>query len=324
MNDVVLILTHTADHFTVDRVAAALGWRGVRSFRFDTDCFPLEAQASVRIDSRGVGQILTYRGSTISAEDVRSVWARKLWAPRMDQSLDPRFQTMCATESSAMLQGFLAGFQHVRWVNDPVSDYKAEIKMRQLRLAADTGLRVPRTLNTNDPEQARAFYSEVGGAMVAKLLRPLSTSMGPAPVFMYTSEVSDADLADAEMLRHGPMVFQEKIEKSCELRIAYVGGRCFVGSVDAAKSARGQVDWRLADPDECGWREDEAPADVTSRLNDLMTRLGLVYGAIDMIRTPDGEHVFLEVNPSGEWGMLEKNLGLPISEAIAEALLSNT
>ena len=53
-----------------------------------------------------------------------------------------------------------------------------------------------------------------------------------------------------------------------------------------------------------------------------MSELGLVFGAVDLIRTPSGEHVFLEVNPSGEWGMLERDLGLPISEAIAEALLA--
>jgi len=40
-----------------------------------------------------------------------------------------------------------------------------------------------------------------------------------------------------------------------------------------------------------------------------------------VIVTPEGEHVFLEVNPLGQWGMLERDLGLPISQAIAEALL---
>ncbi|NEO45670.1 MAG: MvdC family ATP-grasp ribosomal peptide maturase, partial [Moorea sp. SIO4A3] len=41
------------------------------------------------------------------------------------------------------------------------------------------------------------------------------------------------------------------------------------------------------------------------------------------IVTPDGEYVFLEVNPTGEWGMLERDLGYPISDAIADALLSD-
>jgi glutathione synthase/RimK-type ligase-like ATP-grasp enzyme len=54
-----------------------------------------------------------------------------------------------------------------------------------------------------------------------------------------------------------------------------------------------------------------------------MSELGLVFGAIDLICTPEGEHVFLEVNPAGEWGMLERELSLPISDAIAGALMSD-
>jgi hypothetical protein len=54
-----------------------------------------------------------------------------------------------------------------------------------------------------------------------------------------------------------------------------------------------------------------------------MSELGLVFGADDLICKHSGEHVFLEVNPGGEWGMLERDLELPISEAIAEALLDH-
>ena len=53
-----------------------------------------------------------------------------------------------------------------------------------------------------------------------------------------------------------------------------------------------------------------------------MASLDLAFGAIDVIRSPDGGHVFLEVNPAGEWGMLERDLGCPIADAIAEALLA--
>ncbi|HEU4390181.1 MAG TPA: MvdC family ATP-grasp ribosomal peptide maturase, partial [Blastocatellia bacterium] len=216
MADTVLILTHTADHFTIDRVAAALEHLGARSIRFDTDLFPLEAKLSVRIDSRGLRHSLTHRSTTIGADEVCAIWMRKLWTPRMDESLDEQYRTMCVSESAAMLRGFLDGFQEVVWVNDPICELAAEIKMRQLRVASKVGLKVPRTLNTNDPKEARTFYDELGGQMVTKLLRPLSFSMGAAPVFMYTSEVRAEDLADAEMLRHSPMVFQETIPKSEE------------------------------------------------------------------------------------------------------------
>jgi hypothetical protein len=36
----------------------------------------------------------------------------------------------------------------------------------------------------------------------------------------------------------------------------------------------------------------------------------------------EDRHIFLELNPAGEWGWLQRDLGFPIAEAIAETLLS--
>jgi MvdC family ATP-grasp ribosomal peptide maturase len=320
--DIVLLLTHTADYFTVDRVAEALERRGATPVRFDTDLFPLEAKLAASLSGDGCDYFVEQGGAAVSAGEVRAVWNRKIWVPRMDESLDPQFYDMCVRESSTMLRYFLDGLRGARWVNRPHDNDEAENKLRQLRVAKDVGLRIPRTLSTNDSERARAFFDECEGRVVAKLLRPLSVSMGQAPIFVYTSDVSEQDLADAEMLRHSPMVFQERVSKSVELRIAYVAGEMFAGAIDARGSARGQTDWRLAGPDECPWFLGEVPDDVARKLKLFMSELRLVYGAIDMIRTPEGEHVFLEVNPGGEWGMLERDLGLPISEALAGALVS--
>jgi glutathione synthase/RimK-type ligase-like ATP-grasp enzyme len=119
------------------------------------------------------------------------------------------------------------------------------------------------------------------------------------------------------------MVFQELIPKAYELRVAYVAGEVFSGALYASGTSRGQTDWRRAAPEECRWQKAQLPNEVASSLQTLMSELGLVFGAVDLICTPSGEHVFLEVNPGGEWGMLERDLELPISEAIAEALLDH-
>jgi len=322
--EVVLMLTHTGDFFTVDRVAAALTRKGVRPFRFNTDLFPLEIRLSAKLTANGLQHLIQHNDTVIDASQVRAVWDRKIWTPQMDEKLAPEFHEMCIRESFAALYGFLDYFHSLRWINDPQKSIDAENKLRQLRVAARVGLRIPRTLTTNDPHQARGFFTELGGNMVAKLLKPLSISMGAPPVFVYTSDVREEDLTEAEMLRHSPMVFQERIAKEIELRIAYVDGQCFVGAIDASRSIAGQTDWRLSAPSECRWFEAEIPEDIATRLRALMSELGLVYGAIDLIRTPDGEYVFLEVNPGGEWGMLERDLNLSISEAIADALLQKS
>jgi hypothetical protein len=119
------------------------------------------------------------------------------------------------------------------------------------------------------------------------------------------------------------MVFQELIPKAYELRVACVASEFFAGALNASGTSRGHTDWRRAAPEDCRWQKAELPAEVAKGLQTLMSGLSLVFGAADLICTPSGEHVFLEVNPGGEWGMLERDLDLPISEAIAAALLEN-
>ena len=319
--DAVLLLTHSADFYTVELVAEALARRGARPLRLNTDRFPSSVKLSARAGDDRAARLITDVGAHVSAEEVRAVWARKLWPPRPDADLDARFREMCVRESVAALEGFLDALHGARWVNDAERERAAENKQRQLRLAARAGLRVPRTLVTNDPAATRQFFAENEGQVVAKLLRPLTVSMNAPSLFVYTSLVKEEDLADAEALRHSPVVFQELIPKARELRVAWVAGEAFAGALDASGTARGQTDWRRAAPEECRWQRAELPAEVSRGLQALMSGLGLVFGAIDLICTPAGEHVFLEVNPSGEWGMLERDLGLPIADAIARALL---
>jgi len=317
----VLLLTHSGDFYTVDLVAHALARRNVRSVRFNTDLFPSQIKLSTRAGDDRAALFITETGEQISTDDIRAVWARKLWSPRMAHDLDERYRSMCINESAAALEGFLDALHHAHWVNNLDRQRDAENKQRQLRLAARAGLRVPRTLVTNDATAARQFFAETNGQTVAKLLRPLAVSMDAAEPFVYTNRVREEDLAGAETLRHSPMVFQELIPKAYELRVAYVAGEAFAGALDATGTSRGHTDWRRAAPEECRWQKIQLPIEVASSLEALMSGLGLLFGAVDLICTPSGEHVFLEVNPSGEWGMLERDLGLPISDAIAAALL---
>src|SRR6185437_12259434 len=123
--------------------------------------------------------------------------------------LDERYRSMCIGESIAALEGFLDALHDARWINDLQLQRAAENKQRQLRLAARAGLSVPRTLVTNDQSAARQFFAETDGQTVAKLLRPIAVSIDAVDAFVYTNRVREEDLADAEMLRHCPMVFQE-------------------------------------------------------------------------------------------------------------------
>ena len=154
-----------------------------------------------------------------------------------------------------------------------------------------------------------------------KFLTPLSYSMKGSSFFKYTSKVKEEDLLDAKTLGYCPMIFQEQIPKQRELRIVFVDGNFFVGALNASQYAASTTDWRCADDKNLGWEPFQLPEKLASRLNLFMKKFGLLFGAFDFIQTPSGEYFFLEVNPTGEWGMLERDLELPISKAIANTLL---
>jgi len=50
----------------------------------------------------------------------------------------------------------------------------------------------------------------------------------------------------------------------------------------------------------------------------------LAYSAIDLVFTPDGRYVFLELNAIGQFGWLEGRTGFPLYHTLAKLLGTST
>jgi glutathione synthase/RimK-type ligase-like ATP-grasp enzyme len=315
----VLLLTHSADHFTVDRVLAGVARRGAHPVRLDSDRFPAEYRLTTRVSGDGMALRLHTHDVEFPVASVASVWMRRIFGPPRSSGLTDLEADQCVRESRAALEGFLSALHGAHWLDPLAHVREAENKLVQLREAQRAGLHVPRTVVGNDPDEVRALWAECRGQLVAKMLTPVTRSMGPPAAAVYTHTLSASDLDDLEGLALAPMIFQERIDKLRELRVVYVAGRCFVGSLEATSD-----DWRKPTQGSTSptspWRVDRLPDDVAARLDAVMRALGLRFGVADFLAARDGSHPFLELNPVGEWGMLERDLDLPIADAIAEEL----
>jgi MvdC family ATP-grasp ribosomal peptide maturase len=318
----ILLLTHSKDYYTIDRVEKAIARKGCRPFRFNTDKFPEQVKLSIHLEEGEVVLSLQEEGQQkkFYTKDVYSVWVRKIGTPYIPENMNPLLRQSCITESLEVLEIFLRVFDNVRWIDDPARVRKAEDKLYQLRTAQSVGLATPRTLISNDPQKVQDFYHSLGGNIAAKMITPLTVSMDGKTPFVHTSRVKPEDLEHLDTLRHSPMVFQEYIPKEYELRIIYVDGELFTGALHWETPGEAPVDWRSTDQQVLEWEHLNLPETLADKIKSLMKKLGLYFGALDVILTPGGEYVFLEVNPAGEWGMLERDLGLTISDAIANAL----
>lgn len=315
----VLVITHSGDPAPA-RVIDALEGRGARAVRFDTDRFPAETQLILE-QGPGAPSRLLFRDGGLELElgSVDAVWYRRFYRARLDPELDPAHRDYAQAETRTLLTALFATLAQARWVDRIERVHRAHHKLLQLEVAKRAGFLVPRTLCTNDPAAARRFF-DAHPAIVTKMLNAISFQDDGTEQMVFTSVVTEAHLQALDGLRHCPAVFQERVEKDVELRVAVVGRRLFVASVTAEPGSAGAVDWRQDPRLAYRFRPDRLPAEVEACIHRVMDEFGLCYGSFDIIRRPDGAHVFLEVNSAGEWMWLAEMVGLPIPEALAELL----
>jgi glutathione synthase/RimK-type ligase-like ATP-grasp enzyme len=222
---------------------------------------------------------------------VRAIWWRRPQAADPAAIADPDVRLFAANEWQEAINGVWQLLE-ARWVNDPVRDDVAARKALQLRMAADVGLSVPRTLVTSDPKQARAFIEARDGTETI-----FKTFSCTHEIWRETRLVREDELDLLETVRLAPVITAAIHWQATDYPIDF---RMSLGQAEVEPAT--------------------VPAVVEERLLELMDRLGLSYGAIDMRRTPSGEHVFLELNTAGEFLFIEDLTRQPIARSLAELL----
>jgi hypothetical protein len=232
----VLVMAQIQDG-TADLVVDALLARGVVVARIDTADFPNAFSLAATPDRTDSPGWLRVRGRQIDLERVCSVYRRHpahFTFPDEMSVAERRFATL---ESVYGLGGVLSA-QPWRWIDHPGAVADAAYKPRELRVAAQCGLSVPRSLVTNVGARAREFAAEVGGALVYKSLSTGVVAEQNEVRIIYTSRLTADDLDDhaIALCCH---LFQEWVPKAFDVRLTVVGGRCFAVAVHAGSAEAG-------------------------------------------------------------------------------------
>ena len=192
------------------------------------------------------------------------------------------------------------------WVSSIDATLRASDKILQLKVAADCGIRVPRTLVTQSPSAVKAFFEECGPLVV-------KTIVGAAGPMLQTIRIDDPTMFSADEYRASPAMYQEYIGGCEHLRLACFGEHCLGGIIHSV-----DVDWRgnLNVP----VKSVTVSEDLKNRVRSIVAALGLEMGVIDIKLTTDGEPVWLEVNPQGQFAFLDGLAGTNLIGAFAKYL----
>lgn len=257
---------------------------------------------------------LTYQNREIPLESIDAAW---YW--HAEASLDQTRASHSALEREIQqsFYGVFAGIDDRRWINPPYHIRNTQEKLSQMFFAMDVGLHIPPNVIANHWDAIEGLGSRTIIKMpVVGLLE------GETPKVMHTTILSRKQRQLLRETSSFPGVHQPYILKKREWRITVVGDAVFPVAIYTTLDAKD--DWRRHQHRDGKVRFVSEPLldkSIGEKCKALLQKLGLRYGAFDFIETPEGQMIFLEVNSAGQYGWLEQELDLPISEAIADLLV---
>jgi glutathione synthase/RimK-type ligase-like ATP-grasp enzyme len=293
-------------------VARRLVDEGADPIIVNTASLARDWRSNFELNGKGSRFMLANEGSVIDFDDLTGVWLRRTPQIKVDDAVaQEEIRRFCVGEFAELFEG--ASHQFTNVINHPSADRRANRKVLQLAAAREVGFKVPETLISNDANRIRDFIDNCPSGVVFKILSNTRFQFTESRPFLreHLPLLRAAQLA--------PTIFQARVTPREHLRVTAVDGELFVASI---KSERPEAicDWRL--DHSCTISRGTLRPEDAERVRALQSRFGLRYGALDLIVDQDGDAWFLENNPGGQFLFVEIHAKLPISNAIARALLN--
>lgn len=205
-----------------------------------------------------------------------------------------------------------------------VEDRPASSKMLQLSIARQLGMCVPDTCFSNE----KSPIAQLAERHQYLSLKPISNSYvylnGEQEYVFYSQKAASQDLLQQpeEAFTQTVSFVQNYVEKAYELRITVINQDVIACKIDSQiqDDDKGKIDWRQGYDYNLKHEIVELPENIRQFCLAFLQRMKLNFGCFDFIVTPEGEYVFLECNPNGQWLWIEMETGYDISKIMAKNL----
>lgn len=268
---------------------------------------------------------LTIDGKPFDIDAVGAVWYRKFgffgrspYYQKNKKKLSPGAANQLKQEFQTITQGFTSLFHDKYWLTQPHS--VTPNKLVVLNLAKQCGLLIPTTHIVNTREQLQKKLAQ--HSLITKSAYEPFFMQDPKGMYsMYTKEVTP-EIANEFGATFFPSLLQEKVEKAYELRIFYLEGVCYSMAIFSQQDEQTAIDFRMYDHESPTRSVPYVlPEIIRHQLQQLMEKMDLNCGSIDMIRATNGNYYFLEVNPVGQFGMTSIPCNYDLHEVVASHLI---
>lgn len=304
----ILIITHKLD-YTADFVIDKLNQLNIEYYRFNCEDVD-KSNYNFKIDSNKTNFSLH------GFEVIDSVWFRRTKLPDLEIENNAE-KLYLLNDYDTLLENMYHLLPTKKWLSFPPNVYRAENKLLQLQIASNLGFIIPSTIVTNSKDELIEFSKNHYTSLIIKPINQGRIKYKGEIKNIFTNKIEKKHIESINDFSLTPAIIQNYIEKALELRITVVNDNVFAAKVESQNNEQTKIDWRK---EKLKFQNYALPKEIEQKCIELLKRLDISFGAIDMIKTPAGEYVFLEINPNGQWAWIELDTGLKISDAIIKFL----
>jgi len=308
----ILLVTNKRD-ITTDYIVKELRNRQLNYFRLNTESLA-NYDCSIGYDS-----VDDWRIGSVDGSQVQAAYFRRPLPPEYTRSKETSENDYIKSEWLAFLKSVYARLDD-KWFNSPIAIALAEDKPKQLLIARKAGFKVPAGVITNLVDDI--IHKTTNSQLIIKPVRQ-GLVEGEEERVIFTSRIPEITMDYKSAVSQVPSIFQQEVPKRYDVRVTVVGSRFFAVAILSQVADQTEVDWRKGGRIDLHHEAIDLPQNIIDSCIELMSKLNLRFGAIDLVCDLNGDYWFLEINPNGQWAWIENQTKLPIASAIVDELVSH-
>lgn len=316
---ILIISTHLGD-FTTDLVIDWLDYKKVDYKRINGVDLVKE---DLKIDFNSIE--ISTKGELINLSGVKTFWYRRLLPynyflseyGRLSSNIILNIELIRNIQSEYnRIKDFISIFYREKnWLSQIGNSTLNKIEV--LYNAKLLGLIIPDSIITTSKNEVIKFRKKYSSIIVKSISEALGLPIDNETYISYTYDISNSDISSLPENFY-PSLIQENIDKDYELRIFYLSGLFYSMAIFSQNDEQTKTDFRVYNEEKPNRNVPFIlPKNIETKLELLMKKMNLNCGSIDMIKSVDGEYIFLEINPVGQFGMVSKPCNYFLEEKVA-------
>ena len=323
----ILIFSNKDDSHPNNVIRYLNEWK-VPVFRLNGESLLTDYRFSWHIDESGADFLIRNikNGLILKGKEVTAVWERRPVPPSELPVTHPNEEVNkhILEEGHEFLSFLRYYIRDIYSIGSIVEDRPAASKMLQLAIAQSLGMRIPETCFSNTKEDISQLAEKHPWLSLKSLYSGNVTINETEELVFYSQKAASQDLLQQpeEAFTQTVSFVQNYVEKAYELRITVINQDVIACKIDSQiqDDDKGKIDWRQGYDHNLKHEIVELPENIRQFCLAFLQRMKLNFGCFDFIVTPEGEYVFLECNPNGQWLWIEMETGYDISKIMAKNL----